>query len=99
MLIPKFSISWILGLIAACAIFFVVVAAAFRGSVVAMSITGSVAIAVSCFVLFALTFVSTYGLAGLMKSLRRGSANKTPFAEAGVLPPQAVPQSPNEPTE
>jgi hypothetical protein len=99
MLIPRFSISWILGLMAACAIFFFVVSLAFDGSVVAMAIAGGVVVASVCFILFAIVFLLVYGLSGLMKSLRPAAEIKTPFAEPGELPPQPVPQSSFEPAQ
>ena len=93
MLIPRYSISWILGLTAACAVFAFVVSLGFEGSIIAMAVTGAAVLMLFCFALFAVVFLLAYGLAGLLRAVRPQPQDKTPFAEPGELPPQPVPHT------
>ena len=94
MLIPRFSIRWVLAFTAVCAVFSFVVAQGIGGEHWAMAITAATALLVSCFLLFAATFVLAYGLARVTSSLQAKEGPKTPFASNDQLPRQVVPKNP-----
>ena len=94
MLIPRFSIRWVLAFTAVCAFFSFIVAHGIGGQHWATAITAATALLVSCFLLFAVTFVLAYGLARATPALRSIESPKTPFASNDQLPRQVVPKNP-----
>lgn len=92
MLIPRYSIRWVLLLMVACALLFFVFAQAVRGQVWAMAISGAVAFAFVCFVLFGVAFLSAYALARATRTLNPPEQPHNPFVSEGALPPQIVPR-------
>ena len=94
MLIPRFSIRWVLAFTAVCAFFSFIVARGIGGQHWAIAITAAMALVVSCFLLFAATFILAYGLARATRSLQTKEGPKTPFASDGQLPRQVVPKNP-----
>ncbi len=94
MLIPRFTIRWLLLLTTVCGFFFFVLAAAVRGSAWAGAISIAVAGLVAAFILYAAFFGFAYILASLFGLARNRSTEGTPFATAKP-PPQIIP--PQEP--
>lgn len=94
MLIPRYTIRWLLLATTVCGVFSAVLACAFRGQVWAMAVgLGVVSLAVA-FLLYGVLFGGAYVVAacwGLLLPRPRGS---DPFATAGP-PPQILP--PEEP--
>jgi hypothetical protein len=90
MLIPRFSLRWLLVLTTVCAVFFLIMRWANQGSHWAVGIvTGVTALALAVLVhaaIFALAFV----LSWLIGLVRPSSPGRSPFA-TDALPPQVIP--------
>ena len=94
MLIPRFTIRWLLLLTTVSAVFFLVVTCAVRGDAWAVSISlGVVSLAVA-FLVYGAFFGAAWLVASVVGLFREGSPRKTPFATAEP-PPQIIP--PEEP--
>lgn len=94
MLIPRFSIRWVLLLTTFCAVLFIVMAQAVRGRTWAMAITGAVAFVGFTFILYAASFLSAYALAQGTRTLNPPEKSQNPFIREGAYPPQMVPKGP-----
>ena len=94
MLIPRFSIRWVLAFTAVCAFLSFIVARGMAGQHLAMAITAAMALLVSCFLLYSATFILAYGLARTTRSLQAKEGPRTPFASDDQLPRQMVPKNP-----
>ena len=92
MLIPRFSIRWLLAMTSVCALFSYVVAQAVAGAQWALAMTASLSLVATCFLLYAVAFLIAYGLARFTRSLRSNDAPQTPFASDEQLPPQIIPK-------
>ena len=89
MLIPRFTIRWLLFVTAVCGVFFAIVAAALR-HVWAMAVSiggGSLVLAFLC---YGASFGVAYVLASLLGVLLRPPRGGSPFAGA-TPPPQIIP--------
>lgn len=88
MLIPRFSIRWLLGLTTASGVFFYLVMLATRGQAWAIAIS----VAVASLLATAFLQITVFGLAWLVTSwlqrFRRSTGRTSPFASAG--PPEQV---------
>ena len=94
MLIPRFTIRWLLGLTAVCSVFFLVLASALRGQFWATALSIAIASAVVAFLCYAAFFGVAYALASLFGVVRMQPRGGSPFATAAP-PPQIIP--PEEP--
>ena len=94
MLIPRFTIRWLLGLTAICSVFFLVLASAIRGQLWAIALSIAVASAVVAFLCYAAFFGVAYIMASVFGLVRTQPRGGSPFA-AGAPPPQIIP--PEEP--
>jgi hypothetical protein len=92
MLIPRFTIRWLLLLTTVCSFFFFVVAFAVRGSAWAGAISIAVAGLVGAFILFGAFFGFAFVLAALFGLIRNRPTGGTPFATAEppvqIIPPE-----------
>jgi hypothetical protein len=95
MLIPRFTIRWLLGLTAVCSVFFLVLASALRGQLWAMALSIAITSAVVAFLCYAALFGVAYALAALFGAVRSQPRGGSPFA-AGVPPPQLIPPEESE---
>lgn len=95
MLLPRFSLRFLLGGTAVCGGFFVVLAAAARGQVWASAITISVGSILLAFLLYAMFFAAAMLIASIGMLPRRQPAVRSPFAQH-VAAPQLVPQDDEE---
>ena len=84
MLIPQFSIRWLLGLTTACAGFSAIVALAVRGSPWAIAVTVAGASLAGLMLLGALLFgmIWVYSVVALRRQGTRTTRVESPFAEA-----------------
>ncbi len=94
MLIPRFSIRWILAFTVACAVVSFIVAHSIDGNHWAMAVTAALAVIVGCFLLFAVTFLMAYGLTRFTRFVQPPEGPKSPFASQDQLPRQLVPRNP-----
>jgi hypothetical protein len=89
MLIPRFTIRWLLALTAVCAVFFLILTFGVRGALwaAAMSIAvGSLIVAFAC---YAVVFAGGYLLASTFCLLRTKTQAASPFA-TDRPPPQII---------
>ena len=90
MLIPRFSLRWLLLLTTVCAVFFLIVRMAGQGQHWAVGIvTGVTALALAMLV-YGVFFSLAFVLTGLIRRVRPGSPPSSPFA-TDSLPPQVIP--------
>lgn len=89
MLIPRFSIRWILIVTTLCAVLALVVARADRGSDAAMAIVIAVATAATALSLFGILFLVCLGLSRVTRLARPAPPGRSPFA-TDSLPPQVI---------
>jgi hypothetical protein len=94
MLIPRFTIRWLLMLTTVCAVFFAMVALALRGHFWALGMSLGVGSLIFTFACYGGVFGVAYVLASLAAASRRPPSGGTPFATAAP-PPQIIP--PEEP--
>ncbi len=94
MLIPRFTIRYILIVMTLCGLFFLVVSLAIQGKTWAIAASLSGASVVVTFLLYAAFFGFAYVLASIFGVFRQRPTGGSPFANA-ELPPQIVP--PQEP--
>lgn len=92
MLLPRFSIRWVLLLTTVCSILFFVAARAVRGQAWAIAFTAAVVFCVASFLLFGVNFLSAYALARATRSLNPPEKPHNPFIHEGAYPPQVVPK-------
>lgn len=91
MLIPRFTIRWLLLLTTICAVVFFIVGFAVRGESWAIAISTSVVSLAFAFFLYGLFFVAAFILATLFGIAKRSQpVGGTPFATAEP-PPQVIP--------
>jgi len=88
MLIPRFSIRWMMAIMVVFALIFVVAKFAMTGSIWALSILASVFAGVILMVAFALMFL-VISLIGKVLPVRSKPQAESPFA-ADRLPPQVI---------
>ena len=90
MLIPRFTIRWLLMLTTVSAVFFLIVTCAVRGDAWAVSVSlGVVSLAVA-FLVYGAFFGFAWLVASVVSVFREGPSRKTPFATAEP-PPQIIP--------
>ena len=94
MLIPRFTVRWLLLLTTVCAVFFAIVAWGLRGNSGALALSIAVGSLVLAFVCYGAVFGVAYVLASLLGVFQRRPTGGTPFATAAP-PPQILP--PDEP--
>ncbi len=94
MLIPRYSIRWMLGIMTVCGLFFLVVSLGIRGHVWAAAIAIAVAGLVLAIVVQAVFFVVAYWAAIVAESMFPKRHHRSPFA-SHTPPPQLLP--PDEP--
>jgi hypothetical protein len=94
MLIPRFTIRWLLLVTTVCAFFFLVVACAVRGDAWAFAVSLSVVSLAVAFLVFGAFFGFAFLVTSVVGLLRPSSPRGTPFATAEP-PPQIIP--PEEP--
>ena len=99
MLVPRFSIGWLLGLTAFASVFFWIARQAAFGSSWAIAVTTSLALLVTVLIGFAATFLAAYSLAWFTRMLHPPKRTENPFVVPGHYPPQEVPQQPYGGTE
>jgi hypothetical protein len=90
MLIPRFTIRWLLLLTTVCGVFFLVVTLAVRGQAWAIAVSMAVACLAVCFLGYAVFFGLAFLVARVVAMLRPAPARDTPFSTA-ERPPQIIP--------
>jgi hypothetical protein len=94
MLIPRFTIRWLLLLTVACALVAMLASMALKGSIVAISMTIALGGAVGMILLYAIVFCVAWGAAKLWRQFATVRSSTSPFA-THTLPPQLL--RPDEP--
>jgi amino acid transporter len=94
MLIPRYSIRWMLGIMTLCGLFFLVVSLGVRGHVWAAAIAIAVAALVLAILVQAVFFVVAYWAAVVAEKLFPKRPQRSPFA-SHAPPPQLL--RPDEP--
>ena len=94
MLLPRFSIRWMLLLTTVLAVLSVVVRQATLGSSWAIALTATVALSAAIFLLYGVMFLLACGLASLTRTLKPPQQPENPFVIEGQYPPQDVPRNP-----
>ena len=90
MLIPRFSVRWLMLLTTVCAVFFLVMRYAALGRFWAIGLVATVSTLVLAMVVYGLLFSLAFVLAGLLRMVRPSSPPASPFA-TDSLPPQVIP--------
>jgi hypothetical protein len=90
MLIPRFTVRWLLLLVTACGVFSAVVACAVRGQLWALAVSLGVASLTTAFIWYGAFFGFAYVLALLFGALDRPPRGGSPFITAAP-PPQILP--------
>lgn len=89
MLLPRFSIRWMLAATAVCGGFFVILAAAVRGQTWATALTIAVGSALLAFLLYAMFFAAAFVLSAVQGLQRQPPVVRSPFAQH-VAAPQLI---------
>ena len=89
MLIPRFSVRWLMLLTAVCAVFFLVMRYAALGRFWAIGLAATVLTLALAMLVYGLLFVLAFVLAGLLRLVRPTSPSVSPFA-TDSLPPQVI---------
>lgn len=90
MLIPRFTLRWLMLLITVISVFCVIVAQAFRGHAWAMGVSLAVASLLLSFLIYGALFCLAYLLASVRGSARTPVGVASPFATVEP-PPQIIP--------
>jgi hypothetical protein len=93
MLIPRFSLRWLLIVTTVCGLFFYVVALATQGSHWAIAVSAAIATLLVNFLVYAVFFAFGWLLATLRGSARSPQTSGSPFATAE--PPAQIIPPPN----
>ena len=93
MLIPRFSIRWILAFTAVLGALSVVVRQAFFQKEWAIAVSVMLAFGVAIFLIYGGMFVMAYWLAKVTRSFKPAEKPSNPFVVEGQFPPQMVPKS------
>lgn len=94
MLLPRFSIRWVLMLTTVLALLFVAVRQAFLGQSWAIGLTAVLVFVTIAFIFYACAFLAAYALARATRSLHPPEVSENPFVVEGQYPPQMVPKNP-----
>lgn len=94
MLLPRFSIRWMLLFTTVLGGLFVVVRQATLGSSWAMALSATFALSAVIFLFYGVIFLLAYGLASLTRTLNPPQKPVNPFVIEGQYPPQDVPKNP-----
>ena len=94
MLIPRFTIRWLFGLMTVSSFFFLVVSFAYQRQLWAIAVSVAVASVVVVFFFYGLAFMAAWLVASVAGFSRTKTQIRSPFASAGP-PPQIIP--PQEP--
>jgi hypothetical protein len=94
MIIPRFTVRWLLALMAFCAVFAFIVSLAVSGNVWAIALSVALASIVLTFVLHAAGFCCAWGMSTLWRMMTRRTVAASPFA-THTSPPQVL--RPEEP--
>jgi hypothetical protein len=90
MLIPRFTIRWLLSLTTVCAFFFLIAGTAVNGKMWAVGVVTAVVTLLIAMLTYAFLFVWAFALARFFRSIRPNSPPASPFA-TDQLPPQVIP--------
>lgn len=93
LLIPHFSIRWILALTSVTGILAVVVRQAYLQKTWAIACTAMMALVASIFLAYGAMFVLAYFLAKATRSLNPADKPTNPFVVEGQYPPQMIPKT------
>ena len=93
MLIPRFSIRWVLLLTSVLSVVFVVVRQAFFEQKWAIATTAMLAFLALVFLAYGAMFVFAYWLAKATRTLNPPQKPTNPFIVDGQYPPQMIPKS------
>jgi hypothetical protein len=97
MLIPRFSLRWLLGLTTFCAAASLILAAAVRGEFWAVGAAAALASLAVLALLHITTFAGAWLLSGVERSLFQRSRGTSPFATKVPAPPLDSPSPQNPP--
>lgn len=92
MLLPRFSIRWILIFTTTLSVLFVVVRQAFLQQHWAMAVSATLAFSIVIFLIYGAMFLAAYALARATRTLQPPKAPANPFIVEGEFPPQLVPK-------
>jgi hypothetical protein len=96
MLIPRFTIRWLLSLTTVSAVFFLIVTCAVQGDAWAVAVSLGVASLAIAFLVYGVLFGVAWLIASAVGVFRAAPSGRTPFATTEP-PPQIVP--PGEPEQ
>lgn len=94
MLVPQFSIRWVLLFMTVGGLVFTIVRQAFLGELWAIAVTSTLLLGVATLVAFGAAFAAAYGLARATRSVFPPQKSENPFVVDGQFPPQEVPVNP-----
>lgn len=94
MLLPRFSIRWILVFTTSVSLLFVVIRQAFLQEKWAIAFSATLAFTIAIFLIFGAMFLAAYALARATRTLKPPKAPANPFVVEGEFPPQQVPKRP-----
>lgn len=95
MILPHFTIRWLLLLTACSSVFFLVVSHAVQGKIWAISLSAAVASVAVAFLMYAAFFGLAFVLASVQNSFSQRRIGGTPFATAEPPPQILPPQNPD----
>lgn len=93
MLLPRFSIRWVLLLTVVVAVLLLIVRQANQGELWAMAFTSGLLLLVGSFLFYGAVFALVYAIAWLMRLAYPPEEAENPFVVEGQYPPQAVPKN------
>ena len=95
MLLPRFSIRWVLLLTTVLALLSAVMRQAYFGQQWAIAVTAVLVFLLAVFLSYAAAILSAYTLARATRTLHPPNKNPNPFVVQGQFPPQMVPKNPH----
>lgn len=94
MLVPRFSLRWMLAATVVGAALAWIVSLAVRGSLWAIAVSLAIGSVPAMFLLYAIVFVTAFFMARSLRRNRARDVGSTPFADAGPPPQLIAPRDP-----
>jgi hypothetical protein len=90
MLIPRYSLRWMLGVVTVCAVISTIFSFAIQGQAWALAFSLALGLLITCFLLYGIMFVIAYELARLLRVTQRQPHDGSPFASETQPPPRQI---------
>jgi hypothetical protein len=98
MLIPQFTIRWLLGVTALSAVLFTIVGLAVRGSAWAQGVSAALVALALAMLVYALLFAMVWLIAEAKARLGKGEAGGSPFRSEAVVQGPSIDDGPDQDT-